>query len=285
MRKRAAFGLTTILVTLAAMLSGCSGNDGGAANLASKLTAAEIVKAAPEKAAEEDTVHLAATIEVTGMPGYGSVATEMTGEIDFANNRSSMKMEILGLEMETIQSGSVIYMKMDGLIDGWIKMDYAELLGDSAAQQLMGGTNSNDPAAMLEQLRGTADSVEEVGSSEIRGVQTTHYRAMVDANKALEELRALAGDDGVADEMIELAASMYKTPYAVDVWIDADNLVRRMSFTLETTGEGSTPGMAGLKTTMTMDYFDYGKPVDIAIPDDSDVTDWSDYMEELLAGG
>jgi hypothetical protein len=187
----------------------------------------------------------------------------------------------MGLEMQVIQVGTAMYMRMEGLIDTWLKMDYADLLGDAAAQQMMGNANGANPAATLEQLRGAADSVEEVGSEDIRGVPTTHYRASIDARKALEELRQFA-DGALAEEVIEAAADMYKSPYVVDVWIDADNLVRRISYTLEATENELMPEMSGLKTSMTMDYFDYGKPVDITIPDDSEVTDWSAYMEELL---
>ncbi len=272
-RKFAGLWLVLTLLAFGATLAGCSSTE--------KLTAAQIVRAAPDTAAAQDTVYVEAEIEISGMPGFDSITTKMDGAVDFANNRASMTSSVMGLEMEVIQSGSVMYMRMDGLIDGWVKMDYAEMLGDAAAQQLLGNSNSNDPAATLANLRGAADSVEELGKEEIRGVRATHYRASIDATKALEELRD-ATDGELASELIELASTMYKNPYFMDVWIDDDNLVRRMSFTLETTGEGATAQFAGLKTTMTMDYYDYGKPVDITIPDDSEVTDWSDYMEQLL---
>lgn len=83
------------------------------------------------------------------------------------------------------------------------------------------------------------------GSEEIGGVKTTHYTATVDTAKAYESL-GITQDAGTPETMI------------YDVWLDEDDLIRRMSFTQE-----------GSEAVMTAK--DWGKPVDIAKPKDSEI--------------
>jgi hypothetical protein len=55
----------------------------------------------------------------------------------------------------------------------------------------------------------------------------------------------------------------------VDVWVDGDGLVRRVALELDAGAAGSVP----VATTMTMDLYDYGTPVDVALPVASEVSD------------
>lgn len=83
------------------------------------------------------------------------------------------------------------------------------------------------------------------GTEEIDGVTTTHYTATIDlakASKALGQENAQGGPETVI----------------YDVWLDEDDLIRQMTFTQDA-------------STATMTAKDWGKPVTITTPKDSEI--------------
>lgn len=104
--------------------------------------------------------------------------------------------------------------------------------------------------SMRKQLDAFVAGVEQAGDKgeeKIDGVSTTHYTATVDTAKAFESL-GTKKDAGAPDTMI------------YDVWLDDDDLIRRMSFTQE----GSEA---------VMNATDWGEPVSIDKPKDSDLAE------------
>ena len=69
----------------------------------------------------------------------------------------------------------------------------------------------------------------------------------------------------------------------VDVWIDGDDLPRRMAIDM---GGGVRRRSAGedAAMTMTMEFFDYGEPVDIEIPPADEVTPFTEVLGGLGGG-
>lgn len=283
-----ALGLILVL-TLLAFSAACSGKDDtlgasvskprdGDAASANERTPLELLTSAPAAVAEAKTMSIDGTMTMEGVPGYKSDGLTMTmrGQVDIEHNQAHLSMGGFGMQIETIQDGTVMYMKVAALGDKWMKIDYGSFLGDAGAQQLLGNGQSN-PAATLESLRGVSGHIEEVGTETIRDVKTTHYHATVNVAKSLEEARKYLSED--AQKMLDDASATMAAEYPVDVWIDADNLVRRMSFTM-TYGD-AVPSLEGVTMTMTADYFDYGKPVSIEIPPADQVEDWSDAFPGL----
>jgi hypothetical protein len=69
----------------------------------------------------------------------------------------------------------------------------------------------------------------------------------------------------------------------VDVWIDAEGLPRRQSMDI-----GSAFGSLGLgdsSVTMTIEYFDFGDPVDIQVPSPDEVTPFGDLTDAFREAG
>jgi len=62
------------------------------------------------------------------------------------------------------------------------------------------------------------------------------------------------------------------------VWVDGDEVVRRLEFRLAATGGDA--GERGAVTT-TFDVYDVGDPADIAVPDPADVVDQADLPTRL----
>ena len=53
----------------------------------------------------------------------------------------------------------------------------------------------------------------------------------------------------------------------IDVWVDADNLLRKLEISLSAAPQGATGEM---KASVTMEMFDYGEPVEIDVPPPSE---------------
>jgi hypothetical protein len=130
---------------------------------------------------------------------------------------------------------------------------------------------ANDPSQLLDALRGISDDIDDLGSDEVRGVATTHFHTTIDLTRALRE--AAPDQRELLDAQLgALAGGSSSVPF--DVWIDRDGLPRRISVELD--GLVQAPGAGTV--TMAVDFFDYGEPVDIVIPDASDTTPFTDVL-------
>jgi len=97
---------------------------------------------------------------------------------------------------------------------------------------------------VLAELR-RASTVEELGEETIFGVATKKYRAEIDGDQ----------------------------PYVATAWIDGSNLIRRLEVVAE---QGPAP------FTMTMEFADFGEPVDAQRPPAEDVQELEDLLDQLL---
>jgi hypothetical protein len=130
---------------------------------------------------------------------------------------------------------------------------------------------ASDPSQTLDYLRGAADDVTNVGTEDVRGTTTTHYRAVVDLNKAAK-LSPAASD--AIKSTIKLLGSATQP---VDVWVDGEGRVRRMQYTVDlskTKAASSVPGAAGT-VTFTLEVFDFGAPVQATVPAADQIVDLS----------
>ena len=179
--------------------------------------------------------------------------------------------------MEMVSEGTTLYMRsplfsQGGMVsaDKWLKLDLVELsktqgLDLSQLQQ----AGSNDPRQGLAFLEGaTEDGVENLGTDEIRGVETTHYRAEIDLESATKKSGAVTDPEAFR----RFVDSLGMDTIVVDAWIDDDNRVRRISMPLP------VPYMADGEAAMTMDYYDFGTDVDVRIPPADEIVDFSDVL-------
>ncbi|HVD69964.1 MAG TPA: DUF6612 family protein [Actinomycetota bacterium] len=217
----------------------------------------QTIEATGEGEFSDDPLQVHTTYRFTDMPGV---------EGDF--------------EMEMILDGSVMYMRSPmlsrspGLDTDWISMDLDELVpGFSDLASLSQG--QNDPTAQLEYLRGISDA-QEVGTERVAGVETTHYSGTVDLDAAYDRL-----PDDTRGELKQAIAQARKQfghgAMPVDVWIDGDGLLRRMTMSLESGGNSAVDfGME-----MTMEIPEYGIAMHLPIPKAGDVTDVSDLLPSM----
>jgi hypothetical protein len=205
------------------------------------------------------------------------------GELDFRTGRGKMTYHYPpesfiwngSPDVKAIFDGLVAYMHLPGVSPErpWVRFDFAALgEAEGIAMAELAQLGSGDPSQMLEYLKAGGD-VETVGEELLFGVPTTRYRTTVDLAQVIE--RAPEGERELlraSVERIERLSGASTMP--VEVWVDENDLVRRLSM------EQSIPATAGGpgQMTMTMDLFEFGTDVDVRVPPPSRVTDLTELV-------
>ncbi len=269
-----------------------------APEVAEEPTAVETVRVAYRETTAERTAKTSLEITTTGPPvdpeasGQPDPVT-MTGQgvMDFSGAASSMTMEMFGMGgFEMRQVENTIYMKVPeefaAQMSGakpWMEMDLdvvSEQQNGVNLGQMQPGV-AQDPTGQLEYLRGVSESVEKVGKEQVRGTQTTRYRATIDLKKAAAQEGPEARE--AYDETIEMLGAS-KLP--VGVWLDDQNRIRRfaMNLTVPMPENAASPNApredATMRTQTVVEYYDFGVPVDVQAPPPEQTMDGS----KLLSG-
>jgi hypothetical protein len=211
--------------------------------------------------------------DLTISGGIGSSDFSFSGEGSMNERQveGTMSTQVDGLTMNEVIKNPYIYVQLPSgnasLAAGkpWVRVDldsFTQALG--ASDQL--GQGGSDPTQMLTMLRASGQpSV--VGSESVRGVQTTHYHALVDLGRYAEVVPA---DQRSAvqrsAQLLERVTGSSSLP--VDVWVDAQQRVRRFSTELHVCTPQGT-----LDETVSMDLFDYGPQPAVTVPAASEVSD------------
>jgi hypothetical protein len=270
------------LLLLAAVLAvaGCGGG-GDAASFDPVASAATTVKTKSAK--------LLFATSVTG--GGRTLHMNGLGTVDFANQEASMTFDVgdllrgsglpasPGEQWTILTQGLVMYMHAPTLsqqLPGgkqWLKVD-VEALAKSRNVDLgqFRQLTQNDPTQMLAYLRAISGDVEKVGTEDVRGVETTHYRAKVDLDKVADQAPANLRKTYRAS-IDSLKKGLGTDTIPVDVWVDGDNLVRRLAEHLPVAGGG--------KIDFSVDFYDFGAPVSISPPPAAQTLD----LGKVLGGG
>ncbi len=169
------------------------------------------------------------------------------------------------LQMKTI--GDTAWMKW-GLLDMLSGTDGAWIETEAEQESISGAAGS--PADLLDLLRGASGEVEDLGKETIRGVETTHWRMILDMEDYADELSAEE-----AAEVREMVGEFGDIP--LDVWIDADGLLRRLEMAMSGDTLGQAMG-AGDEFTASMWYelYEYGSDIEITPPPADEVVSGSD---------
>lgn len=255
-RLLAALALLLAAGTLAGTLSGCGS---ASATLDPVAQAAEVTSAA-------GTVHMSFAMTI-GSPALSSpITANGSGYFDYAQHDGAMSFTLEGipaaeaaaagagqLHIEEVLEPDALYLTSPlfaGHLPGgarWLRIDLSKLDGGLDVESLESG--ESNPAQFLEYLRAHGGSATKVGTEELDGVQTTHYRGSVDLSDALAKLPA--AERASAEAMLE-QAGISSIPF--DAWIDAQHRVRRlqMSFAVKS---------AQTSVQITIGFSDYGQSI------------------------
>lgn len=181
-----------------------------------------------------------------------------------------------GWRIEVVQDGDVGYVKLpaidDQLPDGktWVRGTAGDVKAGGFDFNELDSFTQNDPRDVLEALRGLSGDIETLGTEELRGVETTHYRVVLDP-VALAK-RAAAGNPDATSLLDQLAGRGDIADVPLEVWIDGNGLVRKLSLDFEAADRSS--GQSG-GASLAFELWDYGEPVEIQVPPASQVADAS----------
>lgn len=251
----------------------------------------------------------------------GAMLSQMSGELGEGSDELPPGMSLDDFVIEQVVDGEAVYMRAPffgamademeagggvsgglgggeelleafaSLGDGWGRIDISEM-GDvlpGDLQQSLGGQSAS-PDVFLDMLRSTGD-VEELGTDEIDGVEVRGLAAEIDFQDMLEA-QGMDSSDVEASPDDELTGMMEAFQMPVEVWIDGDDQIRRITFAFggdsfaemaeemaDESGEELPPDevseMLDFEMGMTMDFTDYGDDsISIEAPAEStDITD------------
>lgn len=208
-----------------------------------------------------------------------SLSYTATGEYDFVHSRGMISMQN-PTAMTEIFISPTAYVKFPSgsgsLPDGksWIalKTGTSEGFGNS----LLGPFGGTDPADLLASLTAVSASVTRLGPATIRGVKVTGFRVEVDPSKAAARVpsQERAGFQ-------EFASSLGRGTIPVDVWVDSQNLVRRVKLSLHLPDGNGTSGPTQM--VEVTDFYDFGVPVRVSPPPASQTASMSQFIKSGIA--
>lgn len=180
-----------------------------------------------------------------------------------------------GWKVEIVQDGDVGYLRLPA-IDGqlpegktWVRSTAGDVEAAGFDFKELDAFTRNDPRDVLGALRGLSGGVETAGSEELRGVETTHYRALLDPAELVREATATNAD--AASVLVRLSQTgVAEVP--LDVWVDGDGLVRKLALDVDV--PEATSGQEG-SVSLAFELWDYGEAVEIDLPPAAQVADAS----------
>jgi len=208
------------------------------------------------------TGSMSGSVSITGSFDRTAQAASVTATFGGAGDGTSFSSVFIG-GTAYVQTGSV---SMLGIDTPWLSLDVAKLADKLASDPGLdglfpggGSSPGSNPDSFLDVLRGVSGAVTTVGPEDVRGEPTTHYKADVLPSKALDQLPA---DHQQA--LREMLGAELDQPIPVDVWIDGNGLVRKVSASRSIGTDGSVTGQ--------FEFFDLGQPVSITAPPAGQVT-------------
>lgn len=273
----------TVLLTLTLALAGC-GDDGA--------DAFEVLAAAPAATAETGAARTSVRFDAEGILGVDA-GGEMEGVLDFEQDRTELTIDLgralggLGLDATMVMRaiGTDLFLQSSHFrgnvagvdADTWLRVDVgAAAEGQGLDLEGLGGlgpAGNGDPRQGLAVLNGVVeDGIDEVGDDEVRGVATTHYRARID----LERAAARLGDTADLEAFDRFVEMLSDDSVRIDVWVDDDDLVRRIRIPLRLPA-----GVGGGEVAFTAEYYDFGADIEVPTPDPADVRDLQEIVDQI----
>lgn len=234
------------------------------------------------------SMEIRTSMEVMGSP----MEMVMTGQIDLENELLQMEIDLgmgdlfgdlegdmgdlgdLGIDLgdmkiTMIQAGDQMYMRsplfsmFTGADTPWISMPVDEMDSLEETQQ------AQDPNDFLEFLKATDAEVEEHGREDVRGVSTQHLSTVLDLRSILDQAEGSEKEE-LEEALDGLGMGVEEMP--MDVWIDDEGMIRRMTMSFDMSGMDDEIDMGSIE--MTIELFDFNEPVDIRVPDASEVSEF-----------
>lgn len=289
----AALCAVAILAVVALLLAG--GGSGGS----------NVARVAPGRLAEAADVTTragGAQVAIVGTVSAPELPTPLTlsgtGHVNFDPSEAQLTFTMSGfpaaeqaeipggtLTMNEIYKSATLYMEsslLAGKLPGgarWMKLDLSsvgEAMGLDPSSLTSSGAN---PTQYLSYLKDGAGTATVVGREVVRGVPTTHYKSELNLLKAAEA-QAGANRAQAHTAFQKLVAETGQSSLPVEVWLDAQGRVRRMSLAIDVAASGHD-----VQTKMQTEYFDFGASASVNPPAEVEVYDATEAALQGLSAG
>jgi hypothetical protein len=242
---------------------------------------ASLIADAAARTAAARSARVSTSVLVTD-PAGGRARFSGKGAFDFERRVGWMDLRLLegddggygGTSTAIFRETSVYYRLPAGALPGgkrWIRLDLqdvADALGIDLGPLVQG--SQADPAQHLLWLSALDPAVTRIGEEEIRGTPTTRYRAAVDLGRL--EGQAPPGKEAEWSAYVQTLRDRLGLEFIpVEVWVDADGRVRRLTHELGFAGSGRS-------ARVTTDLSDFGVDVSADAPPPGQVAALSDLI-------
>jgi hypothetical protein len=222
------------------------------------------------------TMDVGTKAEPNLLTGHGSGAFDTRGH----SGAMSMVMKIpteagttQSVQINEVLNGGTIYMQLPASLESslgvlgkkWISIDLSKASGIPGLSSLASNPASTDPGEMLQYLKAASGGVTNEGRHQVDGFSTTEYHASLQISKipgAVPASERAAAQAAMAK--IQQLAHLSRLP--VTVYIDNNQLVRRMTLSITATAQGQT-----IDEAITIDLPEYGPQQPPTIPPASEV--------------
>ncbi len=294
MVRRAHLLLLAFVALVAVAAAGCGGTSVAVPELTSFQTAAT-------KSSAAQSARFEMTVAVS-LPGTDkSLTFSASGAFDNAAKRSEAEVDMSALadmfssfgaalgasgstdtgntsdwKLHVIQDGQTAYVQFPPLTrqlpagKTWVMGNATDLSGSSGAMGQFGSVAGASPKDAFGMLKAVSGSIEAVGTDTLHGVETSHYRATLDLAKVEQLLPAARRDALGSLDQSAAQAGLSEIPF--DIWIDADNQVRKLTMDIDAKQPGTDKSV---KASLSLEVYDYGTPVEIELPPADQVVDAS----------
>jgi hypothetical protein len=216
--------------------------------------------------------------------GSGPLTMTGTGDFNFARHEGEIVSEMSGLPASAqsalhasslhfteLFANDVLFLESPlfaGKLPGsarWMKLDLKKFAQGAGLDPQSLSSGQSDPAEILDYLKASGGSVTKLGSEIVRGTPTTRYRGTIDLAKAAEKLPG--SNRGQLKAAVEKLIAQTGSPsIPVEVWVDAHNLVRRMTMSIAEAPSGQL-----VHVSITLELFNFGATPAVNVPTGSEV--------------
>ncbi|MBI5870234.1 MAG: hypothetical protein HZB44_04650 [Actinobacteria bacterium] len=249
------------------------------------------VKGGADVDASGDKAKAKGTITLEGLSDIFESLAGASGEMDAETTLGLGMITSMFEDMEFVLLNEKLYIKMAGT---WYETD-ASSAGDATGlgSDMTAGAEDIDQDCMEKAMSdptkfGSAimTDITEVGTEQVNGTETKHYKANLDLDKALtttaDVMRECGGDEsaGAIETTKSEMNDMFKKK-EIEMWIDKDNNMLQVKVTVEldpaaiadtadslggdTAGAGAE-GLDSIMVTMTLKMSNLGQDIDVSKP-------------------
>lgn len=258
-RRRIAAALATVAIA-ALTAAGCGTSSGSGSAGSQPADAQQAIQLAANETQKINSMALNLNVQMGSLTETGTEQIQVKpllfqADLNMTTNGTSISMSMIG-------TSDAFYLKMPQLssLTGkpWAKITVSQLSTKTglnltkAFQQIqnMGPANAG-------RLFTASKDIHKVGTATVDGVATTEYAGTYTAADAIKQL-----PPGLQKQMGSMLNSMGTSPISFQVWVDGNNIIRKMI-------ENYT--IAGQTAVITIDVTSVNQPVNIVLPPASDI--------------